>query len=389
MSKSLKHIAFAVLLFLVLTTPAGCWSSRELNTLSIVAGAALDRTNDPGVFRLTAQLISPANIGTPGQGGGGNDKNVFVNVTETGRETFEIVRKMARRVSRRLYWSHNQALIIGQGIAKDGVRKYLDFFYRDNESRLNMMVFVARKEAHKVLSPSINLDPIPAYGLYRLSKIQAVNSLFPTVDLRDFLQILLSTTTSAVVPIIDLEEEEGHSRLVITGTAVFKGDKMVGELGLHETRGYLWVTGQVESGIILVDCPDKKGAASLEIIRSSASITPEITDGILRFTVKVKEIGVLGAQSCPQDLTHPETWAILEEKHRDAIHQEISAALHQARALKADIFGFGDMIYRRYPAVWKEIKPEWDRIFPELEVTVEVDARLRRTGEITRTIVPE
>lgn len=224
MSKWTKYIACTVLLFLVLIAPAGCWSRRELDTLSIVAGIALDRTDEPGLFRLTAQLIRPANIGTPGSGSAGTREEAFLNVSETGVETFEIVRKMGRSISRRLYWSHNRALIIGKGIAEDGVRKYLDFFYRDNESRLNVMVFVARGEANSILSPTTHLGPIPAYGLYDLSKNQAINSFVPTVNLKDFLQILLSKTTSAVLPFIDLIEEEGKTRPAITGAAVFKGD---------------------------------------------------------------------------------------------------------------------------------------------------------------------
>lgn len=389
MNKWLKHLALLVFLTYVLTIPAGCWSRRELDTLSIVAGTALDRTNDPGIFRVTAQVIRSANISTPGQGVGGNQEKAYVNVTETGTETFEIIRKMMRKLSRRLYWSHNQALIISTAIAQDGVGKYLDFFYRDNEVRLNMMVFVARGEAGKTLSPTAHLESIPAYGLYSLSKNQTIHSWSPVINLKHLLQILLSKTTSAVLPVIELVEEEGETSPAITGAAVFKGDKMVGELESNEARGYLWVTGQVESGIIKIDYPDKKGVVSLEIIRSSTSITPEIKDGILHFTVKVREDGVLGAQSCPLDLTKPENWAVLEEKQRDAIYQEISSSLRKARELNTDIFGFGEKLYRRYPAIWKEIEQDWDSIFPELEVTIEINTKLRRSGEITRTIVPE
>lgn len=128
---------------------------------------------------------------------------------------------------------------------------------------------------------------------------------------------------------------------------------------------------------------------SLEIIRSSASVIPEIKDGIPHFIIKVKEKAALGAQSCPTDMTEPENWARLEEKHYDAIYKEIASALRKARELNADIFGFGDKVYRRYPAVWKEIEQYWDRIFPDIQVSVEIDAKLRRSGEITRTINPE
>jgi len=55
----------------------------------------------------------------------------------------------------------------------------------------------------------------------------------------------------------------------------------------------------------------------------------------------------------------------------------------------ADIFGFGNQIYKKHPGLWKKIGKDWDRIFPLVEVNYDVKVTLRRTGIILRTIFSE
>jgi len=72
------------------------------------------------------------------------------------------------------------------------------------------------------------------------------------------------------------------------------------------------------------------------------------------------------------------------------IEGEAEAALSKARELKADIFGFGEALHRKYPGLWKQVRQRWEEeVFPEVPVSVEVTARLRRTEKLTSPVVPE
>jgi hypothetical protein len=54
---------------------------------------------------------------------------------------------------------------------------------------------------------------------------------------------------------------KGAAKREFFGTAVFKGDKMVGYLNSHETRYYQMITGQLGRAIVSVEDKNKPGNA--------------------------------------------------------------------------------------------------------------------------------
>ena len=47
---------------------------------------------------------------------------------------------------------------------------------------------------------------------------------------------------------------------------------------------------------------------------------------------------------------------------------------------QADIFGFGALVRRSYPEVWRQVKENWHEIFSKLPVDIEVKPQVRRVG---------
>jgi spore germination protein KC len=64
-------------------------------------------------------------------------------------------------------------------------------------------------------------------------------------------------------------------------------------------------------------------------------------------------------------------------------------AITKVKELNSDIFGFGDAVHQRYRDEWKELEANWDEIFPDIEVEVTVESKLRRSGRITSPPIPE
>ena len=60
----------------------------------------------------------------------------------------------------------------------------------------------------------------------------------------------------------------------------------------------------------------------------------------------------------------------------------------QARALNADVFGFGEAIRRKYPAKSEQLLKNWENSFAQLEVELSVTAVVRSTGGATIPIAP-
>lgn len=374
---------------------SGCWNSREMDTLGIVLGVGIDVSEgNSDEVKLIAQIVKPEQIGSSKGGGGGTSggsgggSDTFWNVASTGETIFSAVREMTSKVSRKLFFPHNDVIVIGRNAAEGGIQKYLDYFERDHETRTKVTIIISETTAEDVLGAEPGLEKTPATRLSALIKQYAkATSQVRMVKLKQFIDSYMSQTTSAVAPIVKVVEYEDEKIAEITGTAVFKGDKMVGILDKTEGRGLLWVLGEIQSGIIEVS--DSAGyLVSAEIIRARVKVTPVLEDGKITMKIEIKEEGNIGEQAGPTDLTDLSEIMFLETEINKAIQNEVTLAVKKAQSFDADIFGFGDMVKAKYPKEWENMKETWDELFKTLKIELTVDAKLRLMGKISRPLVP-
>nr|WP_240353385.1 hypothetical protein [Cohnella algarum] len=113
---------------------AGCWDSKELNSIGIVAATAIDRSEDRWV--VSFQVIIPQSIATQTGGGGAGNQSPITIFSTRGRTPREAMQLSSSETSRELFFSHNTSLIISEQVARDqGVGQILDMFLRPAESR--------------------------------------------------------------------------------------------------------------------------------------------------------------------------------------------------------------------------------------------------------------
>lgn len=380
-----KTITIVISMLFVILITTSCWNRRELDTLGIVIGTALDKGQEPFKIQITAQLIKVSNIQTSSDGGTNSAKQYW-NLKEQGTSIFETIRKMTLTSSRKLYWPQNQIIIFSKELAQEGIAPYIDFFLRDQETRLLTLACVSDKKAESLLNTQAELENLPAMEIENLLENYGSSSLVPRVNLKEFTERLTSKNTSGYLPLIGMKKIDNKDYINLLGTAVFDEDRYVGNLDRYETRGLLWVLGKVKSGIITVDCPGVEGSIGLEIFKAKSKVTPEVKDGKLQILIKIREEGGLADQECPLNLTELSKWHVLIEKQNQAIKKEILSALAKAQEYNTDIFGFGESIHRKYPSLWKELEGQWKDIFPQLKIIVEVDSILTGSGKITKPV---
>ncbi|MDI3279870.1 MAG: Ger(x)C family spore germination protein [Bacillota bacterium] len=417
---------------------AGCWDRREINDLAFVMALGIDKGSRPGTFIFTAQVAVPSEFAASrGQGGGGDRGSplppVWITSVE-GESLMDARRRLAEWGPRRDYYAHAEVVVLGEELARQGIAEVLDFLQRHPEVRRTSHLFVAEGTAQSILQAHPRLDPIPGMAVRSLVRWSPLAGTAQPVTLQEALCMLFTGRTQLVLPRLALttaleqppgqakptdaqggntseggantsegsssdgrrekggkgpakEAGEGAppkphgSELRLMGGAVFKGDRLVGWLDRRETRGYMWIRGQKHGGITIVSpTPAPPGRASIEIIRGRARLVPELVSGRLRMRVQVKEEGNVVESMAPLDFTKAELVRSLERRTATAIRGEIMAALQRAqKEYRSDIFGFGAAVYRRYPGLWRQIEQDWDRIYPDLEVVVEVTSRIRRT----------
>jgi spore germination protein KC len=384
-------------LFLVILTLfviSGCWSRIELESLAIVAGIGIDLAEEPGKVLLTAQIILPKKVAAPDTGGvggggeiGGKGQTVLIS-KGIGETVYDAINNFAADIPRRLFWSHTQVIVIGKEAAEQGVRPWLDFFIRDPEPREAVWILVADGKAGDILKSKSEIEDIPAMAIAHLIEARISNSQTSGATLGDFTTRLTSKTTAPVATYIKLSDEK-EPKVQLSGTAVFKKDKLVGVLDKAQTRGYLWVKGKVRGGIVLVKFPKDNSKTTLEVIRSKSTVTPKILGGEISLKIEIDEEANLESQSSLENLETATGLALLEKQQDSAIRNEILAALEKARQLNTDFFGFGDIVHHKFPREWKKLELRWDQIFPLIKVTIQVKTKIRQVGLVTKPMAPE
>ncbi|MNU05649.1 hypothetical protein D3C72_2505290 [compost metagenome] len=56
--------------------------------------------------------------------------------------------------------------------------------------------------------------------------------------------------------------------------------------------------------------------------------------------------------------------------------------------MKADIFNFGSELKRTHPELWGSVKKDWNTVFADGELDLQVDAYIRGTGMRLKPFMP-
>ncbi|MBE7024922.1 MAG: Ger(x)C family spore germination protein [Ruminococcaceae bacterium] len=378
----MKKIFVTFLLLLLCLSLTGCWDRREIGNVTIVMGFAVDTGDKEDEIEITAQVantstISAASEKGSGGGGGGNEKP-YLNLTSSAKSVLPAVRSSVTKSGSKLYMSHNYVILFGQEVAEKGLGKYIDFFLRDHELRLDMNLLVARGRGADILDADTGFQSIPALHIHELVNAQEKISTGMTVSVLDFVNRLAAGRSAPLIPIIETREEGETQVLNMRGTAVFSDDAMIGELNERETRGLLWITNKVEQAVLVI--PIGEDNVTVEVQRSSGSMSAETDEnGQVTMVLRVDARGAIGSEQGQGNYTTKDGTNALLAAFAGEIEGEIRACLEKSRRLQADVFAFSDVIYRRHPGLWDKMQGE---PFYNLPVRIEVKTNLSSSGRI-------
>jgi spore germination protein KC len=373
-----------LLFILMLLSLGGCWDRQGLNDLAIVVGAGIDQKDDKTI-QLSVQMIVPGAVAggqqsSGGRGGGVKEKTTFVQ-TSDGVTVSDAMTKLQEKVSRRIFWGHNRVIIIGEKLAKSGIRSQLDFFSRFPRPRLRAFVFVSKEKPEEVLAILPVMERSMAEELRELADFKIGIS----VTVKELLEMLSSEAEAAALPWIEIapispgQQEPTDAR--VNGTAVFKKGKMVGRIDDQITRGLLMVRDEIERSTVTITPKEANGFISFQIIDSSIKLIPEIENGQWKMRIKLNMEDDVVHNGTNLDMMSPTIIKRLQKELNEDVKNRVIEALGRVqKEMKTDIFGFADAFHRKYPKEWAQAKERWDEIFPTVQVTVDSKVYIRRPG---------
>ncbi|GKU23255.1 Ger(x)C family spore germination protein [Clostridium folliculivorans] len=380
--KNMKSIIMLLICIILSLSLTSCWSAVELNKLGIVTGVALDKSSKEEDLNITAQVGVPK-LEKSNSGVGGKEQ--FVNIKEKGKNVSDALKNISREYNRVLFFAHNQVVIFNKDLAQQGLSEQLDFFLRQREMRPLTWMLVSDGEAASILETHTNTQDDPGINIGKLIKNEKNVSQLPLINFKEFTARLMSKTTSPVIPIIQMKTVDEKTKVpYIASTAVFKKDKMIGELNESESMGLLWGINKVKYGTITVNSPNGNDKVAVRIIRSKTHVKPKIEGEHIYMNIYIDAEGDILEQTSSEDLSIPKIIKVIEENENLYIGNQVLSTWSKAKEMNADVFGFGDLIYKYKPKKWKSIENKWDNEFQKITVNVEVNAKIRRMGKITK-----
>ncbi|MCY9513932.1 Ger(x)C family spore germination protein [Paenibacillus apiarius] len=381
----------ALLMCVLLIFIAGCWSRRELNDLAIAVGFGIDRSGEQ--YEVSVQVVNPGEVAAKQPGG---QRAPVTMYHAKGNTVFEAIRRMTTVTPRKVYFSQLRMFIIGDALAREGIREALDFLSRDHELRTDFYIAVARElTAKEIMSFYTPLEKIPASKMHNSLDVSE-KSWAPTVAIKldELITDLVSDGKEAVLTGITIlgEREEGTKRenvlmidppafLKYLGIGVFQEDKLVGWLNEKESKGYSIITDMLDSTIISSPCPEG-GRVGIEVIKSKTKMKGKARNGKPEVELEIRTEANIGDVECKLDLTKERTIVRLEQEFEKIMQQNAEQAIKKAKSLEADIFGFGEAIRRDNPRYWSTVKNDWRSRFVDLPVRIKADVKIRHTGTV-------
>lgn len=376
---------------------AGCWSDHEINKLALINAMGIDR-NDTGDFEVTILAIRPDALygGSRSAGGGSSStmRSPFLVTTTTGKSLYDAMQKLSGVLAKRMNWTHMEVVVFGEKIAREGVAPAMDMLKRHDEIRPNLRVLVTKGKAQDILKLQPQLENTLGAEIYNFTEYGRFKSTPVVSDLAEFMNALTSDTKDPLTGEISRASAQGievsvaekeHQEpigLSLRGLAVFKNDRLVGWLNHEEARGVSLLRGTEENGVIVLECPGRDGIISLEITRSHSQLKPHFLAGEPHMNVDITVDAEIREINCPDFHLEPEQTERLNGQLERKIRQQITNALNKAqRNWQADIFGFGEAIYKTSSRDWGILAPHWREGWLEtMQVNLKVKANISRSG---------
>ena len=241
---------------------SGCWDYREMDSLSIVAGAALDVTPE-GLPCFTAEL---ADLQQP-------DVVAPQILTGTGESFLAAGMHASGQTGRELYFGHAQSVVISQQLAQEGVGAALDYISRQNDNRLSLHLMVSREETAAAIlqaqpateqlgSFELSLQAkqkgekgtdMPFYKFYSELKAPGIDPFLPAVSIKEGEKQAQEAQQGKD------QAEENTPTTQLDGVALFREDSLCGFLDEQQAQILMMLRDNYSGGLMTVQRPMEEG----------------------------------------------------------------------------------------------------------------------------------
>ena len=356
----------------------GCWDMIEINHRIFPYTVGLDIDKEENVEDRLLVTFSYPNINALGKDPISEDK-VFL-VSGRADNIFEATHNLSNRVQEPIDLKHLKVLSISSEVASNEklVRRILDGLNRDFVINKMVHLLVVKDSTKELLETKLDLvrqETIEG-ALYSLLRNEQHSTRFTSKTLSDFIEDM-DIQGASHMPVGYAPDDE----IIISGAGIFKNYKLIGYLNETENRDLALLNQEViEDGLDI----NYKGINLSILVTSTKSkkrLVKKQDEFKILFSIEIE--GHIHEYILDNDINidTEERFKSMEKAMAKSVKPSLEKTIKKLqKEFNADVIGVSGYLNRFHPKVWKQLEEEWDSIFPQLDIDVEVDVNIRRRG---------
>lgn len=387
----------------------GCYDADGIENLGYVVAMGLDK-GDSNKLRLSLQFALLNNNSSDGS----SSQSSSSTVTEVDCASIESgISLINSYISKKVNLAHCKAIVISEELAYEGIAEYIYTLINNVEIRPDCNIIISRCNANEYLeNANPTLETLTARYYESTLNSSEYTGYIQNINLEDFFSNMVSSTGEAYAILgsvnvssanngnnnmflynADSSYKAGETPITAEnsienmGIAVFKDDKLVGELNGIDSLCHLIVTNRLKSATISIPNP-YNSSSTMDLYISNSKETKTSTK-LINSTPYIKyevflEVNVVSLDE-NFDATNNDNIKIINEYANSYLEQNILSYLYKtSKEYKSDISNAGKFFVKNYLSWDDWLKSDWDSNYTNAFFDVNVNTNIESSQLFTK-----
>lgn len=363
MSKFLRNFFILVVIILLMMAFSSSYSALNLDNLAYVLAIGID-TSTTNKLKVSFQFSKAS---SPSESGTTEKTPTFVNTVEASSIS-NAINLMNGYMGKELNMSHCKVIIFSENFAKQGISKEIYTLINDTQVRPSANIIIAKCDSNYYIEETQpQLENLIAKYYEILTDSVKHTGYVPNATIGDFFNSLVCDTCEPYAILGGISNESSQNPTTIDsqkdytikanessisgetaseniGVAVFKDDKLVGELNALETISFLSIRNQIDNFLISIPDPDNSNLY-IDIYvtpTKSTSIKIDTSNGSPYVKIKAKFTGRIYSMETNSNYLDANRLNDISKYCDSYLESVFSNYLYKtSKEFKSDINGFG------------------------------------------------
>lgn len=389
----IKRMLFIFLIITVCFLFSGCWDRVEIDrkifvsTIGIDVGKDIDKQkqlkninpSEPfgqrDIKRLKLVYGFP-DISELGPEKGNSAKEQYISTEAYSME--DGISKSNSISSRTLSFSHARILLLSDRILNypDVIKEILDYLKRQSVLNRTMPVALVEGDVEEYIKYNPVMEKNIENYLTGIMENPDKDSFSKALNLNNLL-ISFQRNGEAILPKVIYNKTK--NQIALHGLGMIKDYKLIGYLNPIQASDTQIISGKIKRGrktIYINGHP-----LDLEIDGVTRKVELQQINGSLIFNIKVNMEGELKQYYLKDNIIKSDNIKNIEGYFNESLSKEFKKVINiTQKQYGFDVLELGKYIEKYKPDIWKEVKNNWDNIYKECTININVDTHIKRMG---------